>query len=204
MKKNRFTLAMLAALALAWVLFAGSAAAETEENPPEDPKPVLLVPKTHIPPGETGVVPIVMDALGVETAFGFSVQWDPALLTYVSTSVKGTDLPPDAILLTNPSQTAEGRYGVVIGLNLKPGEGLPPATLPKGKNTIFLISFTAVGPEGTTVPVTFVNKPVYISVSDGEANPISAKTLAGTVTITTEAVEEEVPEPTEEAPPPGQ
>ena len=90
---------------------------------------VLSVVDTDILTGTNGVVNITMNAQGTENAWGFTIEWDPTLLTYVSSSIAGTDLPPGGTITRNTSGTASGKLGILTGLLLEPDEGLPPDTL---------------------------------------------------------------------------
>jgi len=111
-------------------------------------------------------VPITLDATGNENALGFSVTFDPALFSLV-----GVGPGPDAtaaMLITNDSQAAQGRVGVLVALN-------PGATWPAGARTLVLVTLrSADGPSPAATAIGFGDSPTAREVSDSGANVLAA------------------------------
>jgi len=154
-------------------------------GPPPPPPPAarsLKVVDATIERGATGTVQIELEAQGDENAVGFSLAFDPALLTYQSAA-----LGPDAtgaLLNVNSSQAGSGRLG--IGLAMSPGQAFPSGTL-----SILTVTFAASAGEITvTTPVTFGDQPITREIVD-----VAAETLTGTYTDGTVALQATTPPP---------
>jgi hypothetical protein len=129
-------------------------------HPPKDPttRRVLVVPNQLIQ-GTTGMVAIALDSLGNENAVSASLSFDPARLTYVS-STKGS-ASSIATLNVNAAQAAAGKLGFALAL--------PTGyAYPAGSRELVRVTFRAVGQAGTT-NVSFADSPVPRDVSDPAA-----------------------------------
>jgi hypothetical protein len=114
--------------------------------------------------GQQSSVIIELDAEGDENAMGFSLDFDPARLRFVSATT-GMDAS-GATLNINTSQAAKGSIGLALAL---------PAgqTIPAGQRQIIVINF-AVAAEGeaTTATFSFGDQPVMRELSDANANSL--------------------------------
>ena len=110
------------------------------------------------------------------TQDGFSVNFDPAQLRFVS-AVAGKDAS-GATLNVNSSQAANGRLG--LALALPAGQTIQP-----GQRQILTINF-AVAAEGesTTATIGFGDLPVARELSDANANSLPANFIGGALTLT--------------------
>ncbi|MBX3277700.1 MAG: S8 family serine peptidase [Acidobacteria bacterium] len=75
--------------------------------------------------GQTNTLDIEIDALGGENGFGFSLEFDPGVLSFVGAE-PGDAAPSQSLQAVNPLQTAVGRLG--LALVLPPGQGLEAGT----------------------------------------------------------------------------
>ncbi|MBX3279172.1 MAG: VWA domain-containing protein [Acidobacteria bacterium] len=127
-------------------------------------------------PGGTVVVPIELISLGDENALGFSITFDPAVLSNPQ-AVAGADAI-SAALTINALQAAQGRVGLQLGLPTN-------QRFTAGTRSIANITFTiAAGASGTT-PIGFGDTPIFREISDTTANPLPATYQSGQVTVAT-------------------
>ena len=120
-------------------------------------------------------LPVELDSLGNENALGFSVIFNPALLSNPQ-AVLGADAT-GATLATNPTQAASGRFGV--GLLLPAGQKFAA-----GKRQVVILSFTIVALSAPmTAAVEFADQPVKREVVDPSAVVLPAAYAGAIVTI---------------------
>jgi hypothetical protein len=121
--------------------------------------------------GQQSSVVIELDAQGNENAIGFSLNFDPAQLRFVSAAI-GRDAA-GATLNVNTNLASEGSVGLALAL---------PAgqTIPAGQRQIIIIFF-AVAAEGETATATigFDDQPVRRELSDADANSLPASFNGG-------------------------
>ncbi|MBS1791411.1 MAG: NF038122 family metalloprotease [Acidobacteria bacterium] len=125
--------------------------------------------------GQQSSVVIELGAEGNENALGFSLNFDPAQLRFVSASV-GKDVN-GATLNINTSQAAAGRLGLALAL---------PAgqTLVAGQRQIIVINFSVPAAGGTTTAtISFGDQPVARELSDANANSLPVTFTSSTVTL---------------------
>jgi len=158
-----FTLACWLAVFFLVSLFGASAFAAT----------VVRVVSTTIGENSTGTAIIEMVADGNEAALGFTLNFDPARLTFASTTIGGSVTA--ATLNVNNLQAASGRLGVVIGM--PPGRSFPAGTL-----ELLRVSFTTSSVGGST-QITFGDVPVVREVSNRQAVALTATFTPGTVLV---------------------
>ena len=107
---------------------------------------------------------------------GFSVNFDPTQLQYVSAQVGfGAS---GAFLIENDSNKANGQIGFGLAAPQPVGSLFPAGTL-----TILQLTFTAIGSQGTTTPVTFRDIPTVRQVADPNALSLPSSFVDGAVTI---------------------
>ena len=126
-------------------------------------------------PDQTNCLPILLQSSGDENALGFSLCYDPNLLTFVS-ALRGSDAS-GASWSVNTSQASSGRLGVE--LVLPAGE-----VFAEGANTILQVCFRAVSPVSTVLTrVSLCDAPVGREVLDLDAGPLAATYSDATVTV---------------------
>jgi hypothetical protein len=125
--------------------------------------------------GATGEVKVSLAAQGDENALGFSVTFDPVLLTYTSFAAgSGTT---GATVNLNESQKAAGKLGVVMALPA--GQTFAAGT----KELVKLTFAAAAGTSTVTTPVAFGDMPVAREISDATASVLIAAFQGATVTL---------------------
>ena len=130
---------------------------------------------TTIARGATGEVKIILAAQGDENALGFSVTFDPALLSYSSYAAGSGAVA--ATINVNDAQKLTGKLGVVMAL---------PAgqTLAAGAKELVKVTFSAAsGTSTVTTPIGFGDTPVAREVSSTAAAALAASYQEGTVTL---------------------
>jgi hypothetical protein len=137
--------------------------------------------------GGSATVTVQLAAQGDENALGFTLYFDPAVLSNPIAS-----LGPDASAATlngNSSQVAQGHYGVV--LSLPAGMTFSPGT----KNVATVTFSVASVPSGTLTQVSFGDLPVTREVADIVAEVLPTAYVAGTLTLTTGVESDVAPRP---------
>lgn len=126
--------------------------------------------------GSTVDVSFELESLGNETTGAFSINFEAAILTYVSASL-GSGVPSGTALTQNISETASGRLGVLIdSTNLYLAS--PPA------REILRVRFAiAPGMQYTCSPISFGSTPVTQSWSDNLGNLLPATYSVGCLDI---------------------
>ena len=126
-------------------------------------------------PGGPVTVCVLLNASGNENALGFSLNFDPNVLSFVSAAL-GTDAV-GAILNVNSNQTSQGRLG--IALALQPGQSFAAGT-----RQVVCITFNIASATGaTSTPLSFGDQPIRREVVNVGATPLPATWIGGTVTI---------------------
>jgi uncharacterized delta-60 repeat protein len=122
---------------------------------------IYVVNAAPVAAGNAVTVPVSMLADGDENAVGFTLEFDPTLLTYT-----GVTADSGLALVANASQVAAGRLGIVLS---KATGGAFSA----GYNALIEVGFNVanVGTNGGT-PVTFSSAVAYQQVTDASANNI--------------------------------
>ncbi|MEI6078549.1 MAG: immunoglobulin domain-containing protein, partial [Verrucomicrobiota bacterium] len=144
---------------------------------------VLTVPQTGMMlgsasamSGNTVVVPVLMNALGVENTFLTSVGYDPAML--VLQSVQLGQATAGTFLLENDTKTNSGLIGIAIQLNT--GMGVPAGT----NEQVALLTFQAMPvTSNTTVSVFFTNNPTRQQTLDNNFDLLPTVYSNGIVTL---------------------
>ena len=127
-------------------------------------------------PGATITVPVQLVAHGEENALGFSLNFDPALLSY-QTSVLGS-AAADASMNVNSSQTSTGKIGIALA---KPAG----VTWAAGTQEVVKITFVlnVAAPNGSIATIGFGNAPIAFEVSSVTANTLPAGIQPGIITV---------------------
>jgi uncharacterized protein (TIGR03437 family) len=144
---------------------------------------VVRVKSSSIERGQQGTVAVEIDAQGNENSAGFSLNFDPTLLTYVSAAL-GSGVPAGTTLIVNPNQVEVGHLGIAIAL---PFQG-PNTTLPSGTRQLVVVTFSVPSTGNISgAPMSFGDSPVPRELVDANALviPFTAQTFqAGTVALT--------------------
>jgi uncharacterized protein (TIGR03437 family) len=125
--------------------------------------------------GQTNALDIELDALGGENAVGFSLNYDPNALSFVS--AEAGSAATGAMLLVNTSQTANGRVGIAIAL---------PAgqSLQAGARRIVTARFNVVaGGSVAATTVSFGDQIVTREVANANADAVTTSYSNAAVTI---------------------
>ncbi|MFM8395890.1 MAG: cohesin domain-containing protein, partial [Acidobacteriota bacterium] len=135
----------------------------------------LRIIRTSGMPGQSVVVSIEMVAAGNENAAGFSLNYDPRVLTNPQVS-SGTGIAA-ATLNANTINAAAGQIGIILAL---------PAnqTFSGGTRQLAQVSFdiaSSTGPGATLL--TFGDRPVVREVVDAAAVPLATTYTNGTVQL---------------------
>jgi uncharacterized protein (TIGR03437 family) len=136
---------------------------------------VRIAPSGGAPGGPVSV-PIELVSQGDENSAGFSVNFDPAILSSPQAAL-GRDAA-GAQFDTNSGQASQGRFGLTISLPTN-------QRFTAGTRQIAVLTFNIAA--SVSVPSTMVNfgdQPVTREISDANANPLPANYTAGAVTIT--------------------
>ncbi|MCW5550791.1 MAG: immunoglobulin domain-containing protein [Verrucomicrobiae bacterium] len=108
---------------------------------------------------------VSMQALGNENALGFSVSFDPAVLSFAGATP--VPEPVGATLHVNSQQAGAGRLGLVLALT-------SGNTFSAGTKEVAKLTFNAATPASTNCMVALVDQPVPRQISDANAMPLAA------------------------------
>ena len=122
--------------------------------------------------GKAGVVAVTLNALGNESALGFSVRFDAKCLKFVSAKVVGATAA--ATLLVNANAAAAGNLGVALMLPL-------PTTCKAGKGAVVEFTFLPLATGAT--PLSFSDQVVSCEIAGAGATALPANFLNSTVLV---------------------
>ena len=137
------------------------------------PRAVNIAAATGVK-GLNFTVPVILQSQGNENGVGFSVNFDPAVLKYVSTAKGSADA--SGTLMLNTNQAALGTVGILVAL--QSGNSFTNGV----QQEIAKVTFTALNTTSNGV-VAFTNRPVLIAVSDPAGNELAANYSNGALTI---------------------
>jgi uncharacterized protein (TIGR03437 family) len=145
-------------------------------NPTPTPTPngrLVRVVQNSGAPGSTITVAVEMTSLGNENTVGFTLNFDPTILTYQS-SAKGTDA---ASILKNEASSAQGRVG--IAATVDQGQ-----VFSAGGRQLATATFTiAANTQATSTTISLGDQPISRQVVGPDANSLTAGTTFGSGTI---------------------
>jgi ligand-binding sensor domain-containing protein len=130
---------------------------------------------TSAAPGAVVDIPIQLLAQGDENALGFSLNFDPTILSNPQARL-GKDAG-SAALNTNARQAGSGRFGIALAL---------PAgqTFAAGTREIVVVSFAVnANPTADSTRIEFGGQPIAQEVVDANSNTLAATWTGGRVTI---------------------
>jgi hypothetical protein len=126
------------------------------------------------------IVPVILDAQGGENALSFSIDFVPAAVAYVGTSL-GADMA-SAALDANPTDASSGEIGFALALT--PGQTLAPGT-----REILEITFGALPATPPSSPLAFTDQPVPREIADANASALAVEYVAGSVAFPSQSPE---------------
>ncbi|MEO7300301.1 MAG: immunoglobulin domain-containing protein [Verrucomicrobiota bacterium] len=120
-------------------------------------------------------LPIELLSVGTENAVGFSLTFDPTILTFDSISVASN--LSGAVLISNTSQLGSGKLGVAVALSAN-------NTFVAGTNALVQIVFNvAVVTNALNTSLDFGDSPTVRQISDANAETLPSTYVGGTVAI---------------------
>jgi hypothetical protein len=125
--------------------------------------------------GRSGTVRITLASQGNENALGFSLSFDPSLVSFTGASL-GADAG-GATLYVNTAQASSGR----VGFALARGVG---NTFPAGTREILMLNFQASSSVAGSFAPAFGDLPVPRDVSDAMAVALPASYASSTIVVT--------------------
>ena len=135
----------------------------------------LAVADQTVTRGETFWLAVELAAQGNESTLGFSLEFDPALLTYLD--VRKVGAAGDATLVPSLNDLANGRVGFALAM---PGVAVWPA----GTAPMLEVAFaTAAGNSLAVAPIVFGDSPVIRSCADIHAGTLTVAYTGGAVTL---------------------
>jgi len=124
--------------------------------------------------GQSDSVSVQLEAQGNENALGFSLSFDPAMLSYTGASLGSG--ASGATLNVNASQAGSGRLGFALALPTG-------SSFAAGTRELMKVTFRASTDTSGASSLSLTDQPVPRDVSDPLANDLSATYLNGTVTV---------------------
>ena len=153
-------------------------------NPADESRPDVvgrIIRAVNVPNAVAGnqvVVPFQLDSQGDEASASFTINWNSAVLTYVSAAL-GNGVPTGTNLGLNTTQTAQGRLGVLLDAT---------NTYATGTRQILLVTFSIpANVTAGTYPITFSGTPTAQSVSSANGTLLATTYESGNVVIVTTA-----------------
>jgi hypothetical protein len=124
--------------------------------------------------GQSTSVSVTLTAQGNENALGFSLSFDPALVTFTSAALGAGG--SGATLYVNSSQAASGRLGFALAVSTG-------AVFPAGTKELIRVTFQAAPAGSGGFSAAFGDLPVPREVSDAGANALPVSFINGNVTV---------------------
>jgi hypothetical protein len=124
--------------------------------------------------GQPATAFINLQAKGVENAVGFSLSFDPTVVTYLGASA-GSDAV-NSTMNINAIRAGSGQLGIALAL---PSD----VSFSPGTRQLVKINFQAVSPVSTNTPVLLTDVPVSREVSDTNAISVATDYDDGTIMV---------------------
>jgi uncharacterized protein (TIGR03437 family) len=137
------------------------------------PRTVRFI-NTTLERGRNGSITVELDAQGDENALGFSLNFNPTQMQFVSATLGGD--VAGATLQLNANQAANGRIGVAVALPT--GQSITV-----GLRNILVLSFAVPANGDPTTAISFGDQPVVREVVDARAAALPTAFTDGTVTF---------------------
>jgi hypothetical protein len=117
----------------------------------------IVILETTNQVGQSSTVFTRLVAQGDENAMGFSVAFDPTVLTFASATNGGN--AAGALLNVNTNRLNIGRVGIALSLSVG-------SKFPAGTQEVIKLTFLAAPSATGTTPLTFTDTPIFREVSD--------------------------------------
>ena len=124
--------------------------------------------------GQTGSALVNLEAQGNENGVGFSLSFDPSVVTYTGVSL-GTDAS-SAAMDVNANQTANGRVGIILALPTD-------VSFRAGTRQLVKVNFQAVTAASVESVIAFTDQPVPRDVSDTNALSLVTTYVNATISL---------------------
>ena len=139
-----------------------------------DPARAVTVQGPLIFDGQTGTAFIQLDAQGDENAVGFSLSFDPTVVTYTGAGAGSDAL--NASMDVNANQATNGQLGVILELPTN-------TSFSPGVRQLVKVTFQAITAASVNSPVALTDLPVKLEVSDTNALPVVATYTNGIIQV---------------------
>ncbi|MBK9335776.1 MAG: hypothetical protein IPM98_03975 [Lewinellaceae bacterium] len=126
--------------------------------------------------GQQVTIDVTVQGFTDVSGLQFSMEWDPAVAQFAG--VGNFNLPGLSALAFNTNQAGTGKLSLCWNTDVLAGG----QTLPDG-SVLFSLTFTLVGPGGSSTPVAFVETPTRFEVVDGNCDPFGLNSSNGLITI---------------------
>lgn len=136
---------------------------------------LISVVSQNVVPGNQAVVPITLLSQGNENAVGFSLSYDPAVLSN-PVVVLGADSAGGSLIVNDGTP---GQLGVIVA---RPA-GQAYTVSPPARQLVTITFDTVASPPAFSTPLTFTDTPVSRAVSNVNADPLPASYSSGAVTF---------------------
>jgi hypothetical protein len=138
------------------------------------PPDVLSVQGPVVFQGQTGAAIINLLAQGGENGVGFSLAFDPSLVTYINTSV-GSDAV-NSTMDVNANHATNGQIGIILALPTDVG-------FSPGTRQLVKVNFQALSAASVNSTVSLTDTPVKRDVSDTNAISVATTYANGTISV---------------------
>ncbi len=125
--------------------------------------------------GQSFTASIELVSQGDENALGFTLNFNPALLTYQSGAL-GSGVLGGSAFFINPVFASSGRVGITLALPTD-------QKFAAGVRQAFTVTFGVAGNATGTTQISFVDNPTVRDVSDANGNSLVCNYTAGTITF---------------------
>jgi len=126
--------------------------------------------------GSKVTVGIELEAQGDEVGVGFTLNFDPSVLSNPANVALGSGAG-GAALTVNNSQAAAGRLGIII-------DRAPTDPFPAGVRQLVTVEFDIAPSNPSSATLGFGNSPVLSEVVDGSANTLTTVFSSRTIALT--------------------
>jgi hypothetical protein len=126
--------------------------------------------------GQQVTIDVTVQGFTDVSGLQFSMEWDPAVAQFAG--VGNFNLPWLSAQVFNTNQAGSGKLSLCWNTDVLAGG----QTLPDGA-VLFSLTFTLVGPGGSSTPVAFVETPTRFEVVDGNCDPFDLNSSNGLITI---------------------
>ncbi|MGZ4963234.1 MAG: immunoglobulin domain-containing protein, partial [Limisphaerales bacterium] len=129
-------------------------------------------------------VPVSLVALGSESAVGFSLNFDPSLLTIADVALGAN--ASGATIFYNTNQQSTGRVGIVVSFT-------SGGAFAAGTQEVAVVTFNVgIVATNTVTPITLGDSPTVRQISDSLANSLPATYVSGSATLSQTVFEGDV------------